>query len=324
MNDGGALANIGGVVSITNSCIVDNSLPSVYNETGSPQIDAVNNWWGTNQPGSNSLVSGDVTFMPVSTQDNCGKAIGVPDEFVTVFVPPYELCRNTSSSSDVTLPIEFENFIQGFNYTESNCSFNEGTLSHRIMVWGGSEGNILRPAGSREAFASNFIEVEYIPSVTGMIEIEANVVVNANVAAAAGSASIFPDVNDALSIVADLPTMLGNFITVAEGLTTASFGGIKSEAYMTVDVGDSVNETVQTIGGHGFVSSFPIPPYTQSESFTSERIILLITSPATQGEPIYIRVGVRTEAKATGWAGAHWNLRGQDSIIESINIRPQG
>lgn len=146
---------------------------------------------------------------------------------------------------------------------------------------------------------------------------------NSKTGAAAGSATAIPDFQDVI-LAFLLPEQLSAFIDIAKALIFQTAAGVKTNAYLIVDNGVSPEQASTLVGGHGFVASFPTLPNSQSDNFNPEQVMLSVTVPVNEGQPIFITTGISTTARVHGWAIAFWNPLGdQESFITSIVLTEQ-
>ena len=255
-----------------------------------------------------STVGGDPTDF-VQTRSN---------GFQITIAPPYDACVGESLLTSVSPPAGSDEILEkGFSNASYSCDAERGVINNTIVLFGGKEGSILEPP-NYEADVSSGMEFGFTPYFTGDLRMNVTMSVNANTGAAAGSAAALLDLRDVI-LEFLLPSQIGAFILIAEGLIFQTASGVKTEAYLYVDTETSREDTAILVGGHGFGASFPIPPHSQGAELDSEEVKMSLTVPVIQGERIYIGTGIKTTALVHGWAVAYWNpANNQETSVVSV------
>lgn len=253
-------------------------------------------------------------FLPATIEAKAQPAGLQP--FKKPIFPPFDSCVASANPSKTSPTNSVVILQQGFSAAEASCDPQRGSINYSVVVFGGRQGNIFEPP-SQEASAFGEMGFEFISPLNGTLKIEAKFSVNGRTGAAAGSDTALPDF---LGIVESfLPSMIGAFIDIAKAVIWQSAAGVRTDAYLTVDTATSKREATSLVGGHGFVASFPLPPWSQNGRFSSEEVVLSLSIPVTVGESIHVTSGIRTEARAHGWAEAHWNhLRSEESFVSVV------
>jgi hypothetical protein len=243
----------------------------------------------------------------------------IPQEFHTVLSAPYDACVGRSSTISSPLAKSEDVIEKGFGLATYSCDETQGALNSKVLLFGGKNGSVLNPP-NYETDISNGIEFDFSSSFTGNLKVDVTLSVNSKTGAAAGSAMALMDLRD---IVLEflLPTQLGAFLDISESLIFQTGSGVKTNAYVYIDKIGTHDENTAVVGGHGFGASFPVPPYSQSEDYSSEQINISITIPVVEGEKVYIGAGIRTTALVHGWAVAYWNPSGmQEVFVSSVEL----
>lgn len=247
------------------------------------------------------------------------KSTLLPKKLEVAIKPPYDAC--TGKTTKLSSPLSGSDKIieQGFAQVSYSCNKDHGTLNNTLILFGGKNGSILDPP-SYKADVTSVVEHEFIPTFTGDLRIDAVMFVSSDTGAAAGSSLALPDIRDViLSFL--LPTKIGAFLDISRNLIFQTAAGVKTDAYIYVDTAMTRNETFETIGGHGYGASFPVPPYSQSAKFTDKKVSISYTTPVKKGEKLFIGVGIKTTGLTHGWAIAYWNPGGKEEVfIETIRL----
>ena len=237
--------------------------------------------------------------------------------FATTLKPPFDSCNPNATHSPSAEPNSIEILERGFSVASASCDAKKGSLNHTIVLFGGKNGSILE-APSHEATASSDMAIKFVPPFTGRLKITADLLVNAKIGAAAGSATSLPDFEDVVSSLI-LPEVLDAFLTTAKGFIFATAAGVRTDAYLVVDAAGSQQRVETLVGGHGFGASFPIPPYSQDADFSSQPATVSLIVPVTKGQVISIKTGITTKAQVYGWATSYWNPpKSRESFVTSI------
>lgn len=233
------------------------------------------------------------------------------------FTPPYDSCVASTAQLTESPPVGRPEVIAlGFSDVDASCNPETGTINYSTLVFGGKKGHIFQPP-SQFVKARADMGFEFTPPFTGNLNVEATVKVNAKLGAAAGSATALLDVRDIILLF--LPDkLLKAFIEIAEQLILETFAGTRTDAFI------KVGEEESSVLVKGVGASFPVPPWRQVDELSEHETTVSLTIPVTEGEPIYIQAGLRSETKAHGWSVSWWNPRGtQDSVVSSIVLTRQ-
>jgi hypothetical protein len=262
----------------------------------------------------------ETQFGPLSTQQATQAATARQGGEKVTFTSPFDDCGSSASHSDSPEPGSSDILKTGFSSAEAACNRQQGTINTHVLVFGGKDGNIFKKA-DQEANASGAMRLHFTPQFSGPLQIDAIIKVNGKTGASAGSATALIDVKDIILSFLITNDLISGFLDLAEGIFTVTFAGVKTDAYLTVQNGGSKQETETTVGGHGYGSSFPIPPYSQSEVLSDQLVTVSLTTQATQGQEIQIAAGLVTTARTYGWAMAYWNpFRDYDSTVVSVTF----
>jgi hypothetical protein len=244
------------------------------------------------------------------------KSTLIPRSFQATIAPPYDACVGKSISI-TSPPANSEEVIEkGFGIVSFSCDEKRGAINNIVLLFGGKNGSILDPP-NYETDVSSGIEFDFIPPFTGNLRIDVTMSVNSKTGAASGSAIALPEFRDVI-LEFVLPAKIDAFLQIAESLIFQTASGVKTDAYIYIESNNIQDETMSTVGGHGFASSFPIPPNSQSANFSSETVAISLITPVTQGERIFIGTGIKTTALVHGWAVAYWNPSQKQEVVVTL------
>jgi hypothetical protein len=241
-----------------------------------------------------------------------------PERFHATLGPPYDAC--VGKSTNITSPSVNDDKIieKGFGNAAYSCDAKRGAINNTILLFGGKNGSILE-SPNYTADVSGGMEFDFNPSFTGNLKIDVTLSVTSKTGASAGSATVLPEFRDLILIF--LPYHIGEFIDIANSLVFETAAGIKTSAYIYVDIADAHYETESLIGNQGFGASFPLPPHSQSAEYSDESVTISFTTPVNEGQKAFIGTGIKTTALVHGWAVAYWNPgKKQEVLVLSVEL----
>lgn len=247
-------------------------------------------------------------------------------EYPLILTPPYDGCDKTTIRSSTISPGDPQILSKGFSSAIANCEL-DGNISFLIVTLGGSEGGFIsadyEPNQWSEAESS--IVVYFEPNVTDTYRIEANLIINGQAGAAAGSDLVdnlnAPDLLffPVLDYLASLP--ISTVIDLIKNMVLPTAATTESEVFLYVSEGGS-SEVIVPLHPD-LVASFPVPgPYSQSSKYENERIQISTEVPVIEGQEVRIEVGIKSRAQSWGMATSVVSFNNPDikSQVESIVI----
>jgi hypothetical protein len=250
------------------------------------------------------------------------------NEILTVLSPPYSAC--VLSPTPNVKNEGYDLLLKGFLITASDCSVDQGTMKHKIIMMGGANGSASSPA-DYDVTVSSGIAIQYVPKANGNLTAEITLVTTAHAATGAGSAFAIPTIQTTLEALMEygLTDLLKSYASllsvydIGSALTKASFAGLQSNTFLRVKGSSGLDEVVESrLLKKDLVASFPLPPFSQEAVLNGQETQLTLTVPVKAGDPILIETGVQTRAFVHGWASATWmQTEERSSYVKAVTIR---